>query len=338
MTVAVVGGNGHIGMELCLLLREAGETPRPLVRNRLGAAFFEARGVDARVADVTNDAEAEEALRGVDSVVVSARTNVESRSPSEVKEINRAIVEGAVENAPSDASAVLFSSVSAVDPSTFYGRAKRYEEAVFESACVEAGLDGYALRLGHVLGPRQNWSSRLSEFVEGGGELEVAADPDRASNVVHTVTVRDAVLACTRRDPEPGTYTVVNEPQWTWREVFAFYAPAGTLLRFYPPSTEDRSLVRRVVSAGASVLEPYRTEVFRLLEYLPERAYYELRGRYKQRLAADDLGELVDRTRLDLLVFDFEAMPGPFLPDLPETRERLPDERAVEAVFGPHGA
>ncbi|MGM0591651.1 MAG: NAD-dependent epimerase/dehydratase family protein [Halobacteriota archaeon] len=338
MTVAVVGGNGHIGMELCLLLREAGETPRPLVRNRIGAAFFEAHDIDARVVDVTDDEAAEKALRGVDAVVVSARTDVERQSPSEVKATNRALVTGAVENAPTDAAAILFSSVSAIDPSSFYGHAKRYEEAILSSACASADIPGYALRLGHVLGPRQHWSRTLSEYVGDRDDLELSVAPDRHSNVVHTVTVCDAVLACARRDPEPGTYTVVNVPQWTWQEVFEFYAASGTRMRFYPPETDEQSIARRVVSAGASLLEPYRGAVFRALDYVPDRAYYELRGRYKQRLAAEDLLERIERTRLDLFVFDYESMPGPFLSDLPETRERLDQERAVEAVFGLHGA
>jgi hypothetical protein len=75
------------------------------------------------------------------------------------------------------------------------------------------------LRLGHVAGLFQG----LTEVCRN--ELlappVVIPDPDRLSNVTHTVTIVDALLAIAgERTGPPGPYDLVNVPQWTWRQVY----------------------------------------------------------------------------------------------------------------------
>jgi hypothetical protein len=55
---------------------------------------------------------------------------------------------------------------------------------------------------------------------------------EKASNVVHTVTIADAVRRCTFDSISPGLYSLVNVPQWSWKEVFEHYNTSGTELIF----------------------------------------------------------------------------------------------------------
>jgi uncharacterized protein YbjT (DUF2867 family) len=73
MRVAIAGGHGKIGRQLARLLRERGDDPSPLIRNRDQAAELEPYGepvvVDLEEADET---EVTRAVEGADAVVFTA--------------------------------------------------------------------------------------------------------------------------------------------------------------------------------------------------------------------------------------------------------------------------
>lgn len=353
MKVGIVGANGSVGMELSVLLDEAGVTVVPVVRTSFAGAFLDERGFDVRVGDVTDPEDAGRVLGDVDVVVVSARTSIESNSPSEVERINEAIVTGAVSGSPADATAVLFSSVAVFqlgEGFNFYGEMKRHEETVFEEHCEETGRDGYVLRLGHVLGPQQNWTGQLVAGVEGRDRLSVAADAERPSNALHTVTLRDTVLACARvsserataaddatddarSGPEPGTYTCVNRPQWTWRDVFEFYADPDCDLRFLGASSGDASLVEQALSAGYGLVNPRPGRLYSALKYAPDSVYYRLRSEYYERTMRGAVGDLESRSAFELPVFAFEPVPGPSVTAVPTTRTSIRETDALAETF-----
>ncbi|MWG33295.1 NAD-dependent epimerase/dehydratase family protein [Halomarina oriensis] len=348
MKVGVVGANGSVGMELSVLLEAAGVTVVPVVRTSFAGAFLDEQGFDVRVGDVTDSDDADRLLGDVDVVVVSARTSIESNSPSEVERINEAIVTGAVSGSPADATAVLFSSVAVFQLSegfNFYGEMKRHEETVFEEHCEETGRDGYVLRLGHVLGPQQNWTDQLVAGVEGRDHLSVAADAERPSNVLHTVTLRETVLACARASsedgtsdtarpgPEPGTYTCVNRPQWTWRDVFEFYADSECDLRFLGSSSGDASLVEQALAAGYGLVNPRPGRLYSALKYAPDSVYYRLRSEYYERTMRGAVGDLTGRSAFELPVFAFESAPGPTVTAVPTTRTSIRETDALAEAF-----
>jgi uncharacterized protein YbjT (DUF2867 family) len=60
--IAIVGANGQVGKELCLLFRQNGHDIIPIVRNKLGASFLIHQNFDCRIADIGEKDQAKKAL------------------------------------------------------------------------------------------------------------------------------------------------------------------------------------------------------------------------------------------------------------------------------------
>ena len=68
----------------------------------------------------------------------------------------------------------------------------------------------------------------------------VNVSPEKISNIVHTVTVKDAIMKCLDKKSIPGIYSLVNNPQWTWKDVFEYYNKK-TQIEFKPPTPMSKN-------------------------------------------------------------------------------------------------
>jgi dTDP-4-dehydrorhamnose reductase len=343
MNIGIVGGNSRVGTELSALLDGAGHDVVPVVRNRLSGALFERGGFEVRVADVADASDAREALAGFDVVVIAAHADVESTSAKRAKQINERLVANSVEYSPADATPVFFSSIAAYGD-TIYStiqtpaikvKQKRRAERILEERCDANGKVGYALRLGHVLGPLQLWTGELTAAIRGRDVLSVPANADSEANVLHTVTLADAIDRCGRETVEPGVHNCVDEPQWTWREVIEYYAPASTDVDFDGSSRGTNGTKMNLVGTATEALEPLHGKVLPLFEYLPETAFHYLKNNYLRKTTASEITSITARRTLDLKICHLDPIPGPNLPGLPETRSRLEENHPLADVFAP---
>ena len=95
----------------------------------------------------------------------------------------------------------------------------------------------------------------------------VQVSPEKKSNIVHTVTIKDAILRCAKSDIKPGLYSVVNNPQWTWKDVFEYYKNKETKIDYKPSTTKlkkSNSLLWNILKSKKKYLTPIRY-------YLPRR-------------------------------------------------------------------
>ena len=58
----------------------------------------------------------------------------------------------------------------------------------------------------------------------------VQVSPEKKSNIVHTVTIKDAIMKCLDNSSLPGIYSLVNNPQWTWQNVIDYYKKPETII------------------------------------------------------------------------------------------------------------
>ena len=56
----------------------------------------------------------------------------------------------------------------------------------------------------------------------------IQVSPEKKSNIVHTVTIKDAIMKCLDHEYIPGIYSLVNNPQWTWKDVIDYYKSKWT--------------------------------------------------------------------------------------------------------------
>ena len=118
MKLAIVGANGKVGTELCLLYKNDPDTiVIPVVRNIIGAAFLSSRDLDCRIADVTRMDDASSALSEADMVIIASYVQETGRVGLAA---NRDIVRNCVQVTKPSCKSVYFSTIRAfgrrVDP------------------------------------------------------------------------------------------------------------------------------------------------------------------------------------------------------------------------------
>lgn len=344
MEIALVGANGAVGTELCFLIRGTENlSVRPIVRNELGTLFLEHHGFDCRVGNVADPEDAERVLAGADVVVVAAFAWQYSQEGFEARGSRRAnerIVTNSVRYASDDAPIIYFSSQAAFGSElgakwsdwSLYTREKRNAERLLFETCEETDKPGYVFRLGNVYGENQRATGRILDAIEGVEVLDVVAEPDQPTNVVHTVTILDAIQRCGKGDVDEGQYSLVNEPEWTPRDVFEYYGTDDLTVRFHPP--DDGGSLGKVLGKGWNIIEDKQDVLRTFTVFLPDWANQILFHQYLKSQRAGELSSLKTGNPFEDHMFDVDPMPGERVPNLERT-ERLLEEK--ERYLSPAG-
>jgi dTDP-4-dehydrorhamnose reductase len=345
MKIGFVGANSQVATELCLLLANRDDaTVVPIVRNRLGSHLLRHHDLDCRIADITDPEEAPETLADLDIVVVAAfawQYSHEGFQAQGARKANEALVQNAVDYSSSDARIIYFSSQAAFGDKigapqysdwSLYTREKRNAEKLLKKRCESTGKPGYAFRLGFVHGVNQARTTELRETVLEHAHIHLSVDPEKPSNVVYTVTLLDAILECGRENLEPGRYSIVNEPQWTWKDVCEYYKPDNVTLHFHPPNGGGGSL-GIALSRVWKLIESHERALRTLTVYIPDAVNEFLFHKYLQEQRGGELSELQNRTIVERPAFRFNPIPGPYIDGLPKTRQRLEALEAISDLF-----
>lgn len=205
---------------------------------------------------------------------------------------NNSVIKAIVDGADPTARIVFFSTQAVNGEygrsgelvTSAYGDIKRRNEQYFSRLTTKSRSRGWVLRLGHVCGEEQNITHIIRAEIAA-GEVWIP-DPSRLSNTTHVVAIAEALIAIGEgRSAEPGVYDLVNEPQWTWREVYEREA-ALTLQKLSlhqlstttPPKRE--SLTRRVESLAFSAVQRFgvRSAIERVLVKASSRCVTKVRA------------------------------------------------------------
>jgi dTDP-4-dehydrorhamnose reductase len=227
--IAILGANGQVGAEVCLLLRQMGGMDLiPICRSRSGSAFLRWQGVACRHG---RPADPEEAARLLGDCDVIANFALSTGNPAQIRITEDLLVRNAFEYSPPGTTIIHFSTQSVYgDPRPGrlvrwrnpYGRAKLLTERTVRSAQRRWRKPAFILRLGHVCGELQGISQDMRrELLE---RRAVLPGIDVASNTVLTVVIAEAIRQIATRTVEAGTYDLMNCPHWTWRQVYAYEA------------------------------------------------------------------------------------------------------------------
>jgi nucleoside-diphosphate-sugar epimerase len=223
--VAVLGANGQVGAELCLLLSRRPEVETvPICRNRTGSAFLRYCGIACRHGHPADPHDAPRLLGDCDAVVNSA---LASGTPRQIRCIENKLIHNAVAFSKPGATIIHFSTQSVYgDPRAGrlirwqdpYGSAKLASERLVRREARRTGKPAFLLRLGHVCGEFQNISQDIRRSLLD--RMVVLTQLDVISNTVYTATIVDAILTILAGKEISGTYDLMNQPQWTWRQVY----------------------------------------------------------------------------------------------------------------------
>jgi hypothetical protein len=157
--------------------------------------------------------------------------------PAEARRQNEQLIDNATRYAPPHAKVIYFSTISVYgDPLPTavirwrgsYGREKIRCEQWQRRAAKRYGRATYILRLGHVCGDLQGISLSIRDQIAD-GTIVLAGDGAGASNTVHVDTIVDAILQIAAGNDPPGTYDLMCNPSWSWRQVYEHEARTSGL-------------------------------------------------------------------------------------------------------------
>ncbi len=355
MQVAIVGANGRVGTELSFLLRKDGVNVVPIVRNKIGAIFLDYHGFNCRIAEVANEDDAKNALCDIDVVVVAALALDSMGYTRRSRRTNDAIMRNSVRFCKEQAKILYFSSIRAfssnVDPGTSrvpppYDVEKRRGENTLFKSCNKEGKLGYALRLGHVFGSNQVWTKNIVDLLSGRTEIHLQVSPDRFSNALHVPTLKEVIMTCAGAVLNPGMYSVVNCPQWSWRELFNYYKGHVEVIFHGDPEKPKANINKKVSQTVYKFMRSQREHPslfgsegdrrFSALRlYLPTRVEQYLQCKYLRTKASSEMKELAEAAApIYLSEFGYRPIPGPFIPGLSETKKLLEENEKNDDAHG----
>jgi nucleoside-diphosphate-sugar epimerase len=227
--IAVLGANGQVGAEICLLLSKSSDVELVAIcRNRSGSAFLRWQGIACRHGRPADAADAPRLFGDCDIILNFA---LASGNPAQIRSTEDQLIHNSFACSKPEAIVVYFSTQSVYgDPSPArrlrwrnpYGRAKLVSESRVLAGTRRWRKPTFILRLGHVCGELQSISLNMRhELLQQRAVLPLQDVP---SNTVLTVAILDAIEQIVQGQIRPGTYDLMNTPQWSWRQVYRYEA------------------------------------------------------------------------------------------------------------------
>jgi len=330
--VAILGANGQVGSEISLRLRNVdGIEVVPIARNVSGSAFLRLNGMECRHGRVSDPAVARSLIADCDVVVNFALSN--TGIPRIDRETNRQIVHSVVASARPGAPIIFASTIMVYAPAMkfwfpdSYGLEKLIAEKMFRRLCRASHHPAFVFRLGHVMGDLQNITRKIrSEICSG--RVALPHQGLRASNTVFTAAIVEVIVQIAKAAATPGTYDLITFPQWTWFEVYKYYAAQFGLplqlahaQQVRDPNSDSSSTdgaMRRLLGYLSNHHALTERLTF-LLAFLPRSVNQRMYLRYLQTRALTEINALRQREKIDLCVDDwrelrvraFRPMPDP---------------------------
>jgi nucleoside-diphosphate-sugar epimerase len=319
--IAILGANGQVGGEVSLRLKNVeGIEVVPIARNVSGSAFLRSNGLECRHGRISDSADAVKLIGDCDVVVNFALSN--TAIPRTDREVNRQILRNVVAAAKPGAPIVFASTIMVYAPGMkfwlpdSYGLEKFIAERIFRRFCRRSRHPAYVFRLGHVMGDLQNITGKIRGDIRS-GKVALPHGGNRASNTVFTASVVEAVVKIALGSPKPGTYDLISFPQWTWLDVYKYYAaqmelplqlahrehiqqpksafggPSGSMRRFLQYLANHHALTERLTF---------------LLAFLPRNVNQRMYLRYLQTRALAEINALRESEKIEFCVDDWREL------------------------------
>jgi nucleoside-diphosphate-sugar epimerase len=331
--VVILGANGQVGNELCpLLVMDGSLHVTAVTRSEFSQALLQKLGVSCVVDDG----------KVLPQLLSSCDVLVDLALPSDknVAVLRRRIVARAEElhRHLRAAATVVYASTMSVfhlDPYrprfTTYGRTKLLAERTHRRLGRKTGHDVFVLRLGQVHGLMQSCSLGLADTLAGSKEVAV---PDIPSFTVFVSSIAEAIGLIAAGRATAGTYTLISEPPWSWREVVDWWASergASVRVHTYPVKTPPSAVARSLQACRKSIMgwaDHHRERLATYLWYVrPTLAERLIANRYLG-IARQQIASYQDRL-VPRPIAQFVSVPGTRFPGLTDPRQSMPPRHAA---------
>lgn len=295
--IVVIGANGQVGSEVCLLLRMMPDVEVvPVCRNEIGSAFLRRCGFPVMHAQPTDTEAMQKVLAGADLV---ADFTLPTGSASEVRAVMSKVIPSLAAAAPPGVPYVYLSSITAFGVPDFhqelrfyrfsrnmYGACKRFGEKLLFASAKKNRRPGYVLRVGVVHGELQAVTRKTMQMVRTAGDRVVHL-PDAESYTVFAFSIAEALVNIAKGLEQPGLYTMLSNPGWSWKDLHEWYCQrAGTVpkIALIGPDPEPSWLgavaraamapLQKAVFSSKDIIASYLTAAIPALENQVRAVYH----------------------------------------------------------------
>lgn len=331
--VVILGANGQVGNELCpLLMMDGSVHVTAVTRSEFSHALMRKLGVPCAVDDGMLLPQLLAECDVLVDLALPSEKNVEAlrrRIVTRAEELHRHLRPGAT---MVYASTMSVFHVDPFGPSfTTYGSTKLLAERTHRRLGRKTGHDVFVLRLGQVHGLMQSCSLGLVDTLVGSKDVGV---PDIPSFTVFVSSIAEAVALIAAGKAKAGTYTLISQPAWSWREVVEWWAQQGGAnvhLSTYPVTPPPSALARSLHACRKWALgwaDHHRERLATILWYVrPKLAERLIANRYVG-IARQQIG-LYQEEHLAKPISQFVSIPGARLPGLSDSRQSMPPRHAA---------
>lgn len=335
-TIAILGANGQVGVEVCLYLHAMG-TVRVIAicRSELAATFLTRAGVECRIGDASRPEGARELLRDADVV---ADFSLPKGLSSGIRSSIGNLLGSVIASAPDGASFVYVSSLMAfgmgsrderfdykIIPRTVYAASKRFGEKLALRECRRTQRSLFVFRLGDVHGVLQGITRGLMSPTEKGPAMV----PRGESYSVFVSTIAQALVAVSEGKVETGTYSLLTEPALTWEQLYVHYAALRGVPADY--TVEGETTVRARISTHvsgllAAITSQREVGIANILTHTPSLEQ-KAKAQHLLRKARNDIGAPTSATHRPFSAFRGTKVPGKRLTGLGAWQDVHVDEK-----------
>jgi hypothetical protein len=305
-TIAVLGANGQVGSEVCLILSQMHDVVvLPIVRTRLAAALLHRCGLECRVGSLDDSVETASLLSGADLV---ADFSLPQGQRSQGWSLASEHIMSVLRHAPPRVPYVYMSSTMAFGMNagerryanrlfsrTQYSSYKRRVERFVARQGRILRRPVYTFRLGQVHGELQQVTRLCMSFVTSGPVYAERRGEIPCDTLLCSTLAGGLVNLLGAADP-PGLYTVVENPDWTWKKTLEFCGEQrGVRAQVFDsgdaagPPVKVSSALRRISRVILGSLRKHKEFV---MAHVPMTPQLEARVkiRYLRGKATDEIG------------------------------------------------
>jgi dTDP-4-dehydrorhamnose reductase len=318
MNLGLIGANSNVGTELCFLLKND-LVLKPIIRNKLGSIFLNHHGFKCHLSDVSKNSDAQESLSDLDSIVISSyATDPFSDGQTRSSQIiNEEIIKNTIEFSKKNSTIIYFSTIRAFsnnivpNSSNFlikanFEKEKIHLEKLLLSESKKQGKRAFVLRMSQVFGNNQP-RTHIFKKILSKKKVIVQVSPKKISNIVHTISIKNAIMKCLDYKSTPGVYSLVNTPQWTWSDVIDYYKKPQTLIEYRPQviiNNETKIISKNNNSFAWNLLKSNKKFIKSFLYYVSPK--YE--PQIQKKLTTKRISTAISNFKKDNLIQENESL------------------------------
>lgn len=332
--IGILGANGQVGSEVCLLLSQMkGVYPVPICRNHVGAAFLRRCGLDVRLGAANAEKSSRELLEDLDLV---ADFSLPAGSSSHVRFQIGQTIGNVMRFAPSGAPFVYLSSILAFGNPDFhsplrsyrvsgsaYGSTKRYAEGYARRLSSRYGRPAYLFRVGVVHGELQAATRQALKDLKASAGL-TAYVPDCESYTIFAYSIAEALVSAAYQTDGPGTYTLVSNPAWSWKDLHEYLAGrAGVhqpVVVMQPQENDSSGWKHRVKRSVFGTLRKRKEFLNGYVGAISPKLEQQMRATYHMRNAAAEIHRGNAESHYKPYFENFGVYPGKRLQGISDSR------------------